>query len=382
MLVRPASEGIQISTPFPTSDDFAERAHELYGDGKYDEVVELLTDGLALYPNSPELHLGLAYAELAREQYAWARRSFENALALDSDNEDALAGFGEVLLKIGNPEAGLHCFELVVALGFSDDHDLMLQIGRALFRESLFDDARRFFKLVVDHHPESSEGWASLGYVQHRIGNESEGLAHLQRALELDSTHYEARIYLANALYDRGDYEAALRHFERTEPSQHLDELGLWRMVELKRSIYRLPYSDPEVVPWLDRMCEISESLDQDELVLAEIEAKLPDGTYRDPHQLDFFGAALAELDGMNRRVAAEPHRVRDSRGHTFTGTWEEIVYQMKRADPDGSDESLHGYMSRVSRRSRHETGVAIPASDAESFIRGSARAGLLKIIR
>src|SRR5258708_23373874 len=36
-----------------------------------------------------------------------------------------------------------------------------------------------------------------------------------RRALELDPSLGEARIYLANLLYDRGEYEAALFHLDR-----------------------------------------------------------------------------------------------------------------------------------------------------------------------
>src|SRR5258708_28898828 len=41
-------------------------------------------------------------SRVAREEYAWARRAFEEALALDPDHEDTLAGLGEVLLKFGD----------------------------------------------------------------------------------------------------------------------------------------------------------------------------------------------------------------------------------------------------------------------------------------
>jgi len=39
-------------------------------------------------------------------------------------------------------------------------------------------------------------------------------------------------------------------------------------------------------------------------------------------------------------------------------------------------------FMANVARRGRAETGVVIPVTDAEAFIRGSARAGVLRIIR
>ena len=80
-------------------------------------------------------------------------------------------------------------------------------------------------------------------------------------------------------------------------------------------------------------------------------------------------------------RTAGEKHRVRTSSGIAYTGTWEEIVLQMKMDDRELSEASVKQYMARASLRSRSETGVAIPVSDAESFIRGAAAAGVLMII-
>ena len=60
---------------FLSSDDFDEQAHQLYNQGRYDEALETLKDGLALYPGAVELHIGMGYAYLAREEFAWSRRS-------------------------------------------------------------------------------------------------------------------------------------------------------------------------------------------------------------------------------------------------------------------------------------------------------------------
>ena len=92
-----------MTNPFLSSEEYDERAHALYNEGKYDEALDVLKEGLSLYPNSVELHVGLGYARLAREEFAWARRSFDEALGLDAEHEDALAGLGEVLLKFGQP---------------------------------------------------------------------------------------------------------------------------------------------------------------------------------------------------------------------------------------------------------------------------------------
>jgi len=371
-----------MSDPFLSSDDYGERAHQLYNEGRYDEAIEVLRDGLEVYPFAVELHVGLAYARLARDEFLWARTSFEEALALDPDHEDALAGLGEVLLKFGHQERALQCFQRVLALGFKEDHDLVLQLGRALFREGLIDAARGYFELCAETHTESTEAAACLAYALHRLGDETGALRWLRRAIELDVTHAEARIYLGNVLYDRGEYDAALYHLERTEPEDHLEELAVWRLIELKKSIYRLPTADPEVVPWISRLKQLNDELQPEDRLLAEIEATHPDGTIRDPRQLELFGALVSELHGMRRLPTGDLHRVTTSDGIDYTGTWDEIVLQMRRDDRQCSGESLIDYMEEVSRKNQATTGIVIPVSDAEAFIQGSAVAGLLRIVR
>jgi len=372
-----------MSDPFLSSDDYDERAHQLYNDGQYDDALAALREGLTRYPDAVELHVGMGYARLAREEFLWARRAFEEALGLDPGHEDALAGLGEVLLKFGDRAGAAECFHRVLALGFQDDHDLMLQIGRALFRAALLEQARGFFELAVAAHPESAEAAACVGYATHRAGDEGSALSWLRRALELDTSHAEARIYLANLLYDRGEYEAALFHLERTEPDEHVDGLAIWRLVELQRTVYRLPDNDPELVPWNRRLEELAGAAGPDELLLAEIEATGPDGQIRDPRQIELFGTLLTELKGMRARPGSggDVHRVTTLAGLTYVGTWEEIVRQMRDDAAEWAGGTLEDYMVASARRGRKQTGVAIPATDPESFLRGSADAGLLRIL-
>ena len=376
-----------MSDPFLSSDEYDERAHQLYNEGHYDDAIDALREGLALYPHAVELHVGLGYARLAREEYAWARRAFEEARGLDPDHEDALAGLGEVLLKFGERAAALASFERVVSLGFHDDHDLMLQIGRALFREGVLDQARRFFEGALGAHPDSADAAACVGYAAHRLADEGGSLHWLRRALELDPSLAEARIYLANLLYDRGEYEAALFHLERTGPEEHYDALAIWRLVELKKSVYRLPDEDPELVPWNNRLNELAGDSAPEDLLLAEIEAMGPDGQIRDPRQLELFGTLLTELQGMKNKGGTggsgvnEVHRVSTVSGATYVGTWEEIVRQMKDDAIEWAGGSLEEYMEASAKRWRKQTGLAIPATDPESFLRAGADAGVLRIL-
>jgi tetratricopeptide (TPR) repeat protein len=385
-----------MATPFLSSEEYDERAHQLYNEGQYDDALAVLREGLALYPNSVELHIGVGYARLAREEYAWARRSFEEALVLEPEHEDALAGLGETLLKFGLEEAGLRCFRRTLELGYADDLDLMLQIGRALFREAssrdrreLFGGALEFFEVAVQQAPESAEAIACVGYAQHRLGDDEAAIASLRRSLQADSEHMEARIYLANIQYDRGDYDASLYHFERTTPEDHWDELGIWRLVELKRAAHKLDEHDPELKPWEERLAELGGEMDDiDELFLEVDGAVAGDGDVEVARgQLELFGTLLSTLADTKAGEAHEPgidmHTVLTHDGRRVTGSWDEIVRSLRDADVEGlQDRTTNEFMVRVSKRAFRETGVRVPHHDAELFVRASADAGLLRIVR
>jgi tetratricopeptide (TPR) repeat protein len=378
-----------MATPFLSSEEYDERAHQLYNEGQYDEALVVLREGLMLYPNSVELHVGVGYAQLAREEYAWARRSFEQALVLEPEHEDGLAGLGETLLKLGQDEAAQRCFHRTLELGYSDDIDLMLQVGRSLFREGslrekteFFEAAKEFFETAVKHAPESAEAVACVGYAQHRLGDDDSAIGSLRRSLQLDSDHAEARIYLANILYDQSEFEAALYHFERTSPEDHWDELGIWRIIELKRSLYRLEENDPEIKPWDDRLAELGGDLDEVDAMLMELDPR--SGADAAPAaeaargQLELFGSLLSSL--VEQKLEPE-HKIIVSDGTAFGGSWEEIVRRMR--DETGNPaHSMEEFMSGESQHAFRKTGIRIPTHDAESFIRGSAVAGLLRILR
>jgi tetratricopeptide (TPR) repeat protein len=371
-----------MPSPFLSSEEYDERAHQLYNEGQYDEALDVLREGLALYPSAVELHIGVGYARLAREEFAWARRSFEEALILDPDHEDALAGLGETLLRFGQQDAAVRSFQRILELGYHDDVELMLQVGRALFREQLVDESREFFDVAVRQAPESAEALALVGYTEHRMGDDEAAMTTLRRALQLDADHAEARIYLGNILYDRGEQEAALYHLDRSKPDDHWDELGIWRLMELKKAIYRLKDDDPEFKAWEERLQELAGTPDDIDEMLMEIEQRVLEAeALAAQSQLDLFGALLSDLaERHGEDVGAHEVLTRD--GSALFGTWDDIVREMRDANVAYAGRTTLEFMQHEARRGYSLTGIAIPTHDAESFIRGSADAGLLRIVR
>ena len=105
--------------------------------------------------------------------------------------------------------------------------------------------------------------------------------------------------------------------------------------------------------------------------------------------QLELFGTLLSSLaenkadDAPTTEAGAQAHAVQTREGQHLTGSWEEIVRSLQDADVEGlQDRSVAEYMARMAKRAFRETGVRVPHHDAELFVRGSADAGLLRIVR
>jgi Flp pilus assembly protein TadD len=360
---------------FLSSEEYDEQAHKLYNDGDYDGALEMLKEGLSLYPNAVELCVGLGYARLAREEYAWARHAFERAAVLDPGHDDALVGLGEVMLRFGERQQALKLFREVAAKGYEEDVELMLTIGRALYRAAMYAECRDIFAQAAAGRPDSADAAASLGYALHRLGDDVGAGRQIRRALRLDADLHEARIYLGHLLYDRGDWEAALREFERVPPQEHWDALGVWRLMELKRQLWHLDAGDARLAPWEQRLRELEDLNDPIDRLLAEVEARMGASdayaTY-DPSQLELFERSLAALDDETRVV-------RLSDGHLVRGSWQEIVRQMR--DHAGfSHESITHYMRRLAERWHEQSGIEVPFTDPETFLRAAVEAGLIRL--
>jgi Flp pilus assembly protein TadD len=337
------------------------------------QLSSTLKEGLRLYPHSVDLYVGLGYTRLAREEYVWAKQAFEKALVLDPDHDDAMVGLGEALLRFGGEARAVALFHQVCSGPAGEDTELLLAMGRALYREGRFEDARSMLERSLEVSPRDPEVRAALAFTLHRLDEEKTAIRELRRALALSPGYHEARIYLGHMLYDRGDLEGALAAFCVPAPADHWDTLALWRLVELKKSLEGLPAGDPELVVWEARMEELESDIDPIDELLADVEMALTDD-----EQLDMG------LDTPAPTPASRPdpvHRVRLPDGSVFEGSWMDIVRQLR--DQAGrSDESVAQFMRRWADDTRVRIGFGVPADDAEGFLLAHARAGLLHIER
>lgn len=379
-------------------EEYDSNAQEAYDRGAFEDSLETLREGLELYPHSPELWISLGYTRLAREEYAWAREAFTEALWLDEEHEEALVGLGDVLLKLGERARAFAAFSRVLELGFAADPDLMLAVARALYREELYERAARHYQLALaaaeaaaDLSDEqgsgssagatASDAAAELAYTLYQMGRTDAALPLLERALERNPAHHEARVFYGNLLYDGGDYRRALDVFEEVPSDRMWDPLAVWRSVELLRGFRGQDDGSPRVEALLRQLESLTEEPTPEDRLLAEVEsaaAPAPSGAPPvDREQLDLFVLRRGRPAGREPDV----HIVRSRNGTLYTGNWTTIVEAM-RDDATDPSVSIIDYMREAARVVRGLTGVQIPDDDPEQFLRASARAGMLRIER
>ena len=90
------------------------------------------------------------------------------------------------------------------------------------------------------------------------------------------------------------------------------------------------------------------------------------------------FGSLLSTL--ADKQSAIDHHQV-EVAGSKYQGSWEEIVRRMRDAIGVPSN-SMHEFMNEVATHGYRQTGVQIPTDSAEQFIKASATAGLLRIVK
>jgi tetratricopeptide (TPR) repeat protein len=346
-----------------SSERYNREAQDLYETGAWEEARQLLRVGVAEHPENLGLRVSLAYAELACEEYAWARMAFEEVLGLDPENEDALLGLGEVMLKLDRPRA-FALFDQVMSKRVETEPDLALAIGRALYRENLYDRALPFFEEALSAG-RPADAAAEIAYTLYNLDRTDEAIPFLEAAVEADPEHHEARVFLGTVLYERGDLDGAIRMFGRVPPSEFWDALALWRTIELLRAS-KMP--DPALEPYHARLKELTVDPSPEDRLLAALEAGVDIATNQ--RQLDLFG-----------RPAPRPHVVHARDGRTYAGEWSDIVRAMRDDGPDPSM-SMREFMSTASSIILSATGIRVPDDDPEAFIRGSERAGALRIGR
>ena len=215
----------------------------------------------------------------------------------------------------------------------------------------MIEEAKQYFETAVQAGARQRRGGRVRRLRAAPAGRRRAGsAAALRRALQLDEDHVEARIYLGNLLYDRGDFEArcttSIARRPRTTGTSWAS--GACSSSRSRSTGSRTTTSSSK--PWEARLAELAGEPDshrRDARRDRECRRGGPDG------QLELFVAeAVPPTERTDdpqvppARMDSSRHSVVTAEGSTLDGTWDEIVSLLRDASGEFADRSVSDFMS------------------------------------
>ena len=117
--------------------------------GKYADALQAFQDGQQVDPKRAELVSGAGWAQWNLKQYYQARQSWEAALKLDPNSQDAWMALAWIYLAMGNDELSKQGF-VILSKAQSDNKEFALGLTMARAANHNLDQIRAQFKGMPD----------------------------------------------------------------------------------------------------------------------------------------------------------------------------------------------------------------------------------------
>jgi tetratricopeptide (TPR) repeat protein len=181
------------------------------------EFVNIAPDGL-LKIDAPAAEFYRLFNRAAalseKGRYAAAVPAWQQALALNPDDDRAQNSLGAALASTGKPAEAVPHFEKAVALN-PDFDEAQSGLGAALMATGRIAEAIPRYEKALEINPENAEALANLGAALAQSGRLNEGILRLERAVALDPEFLGARANLGTALLQKGEPGQAVPHLEK-----------------------------------------------------------------------------------------------------------------------------------------------------------------------
>ena len=135
-------------------------------------------------PREPNLHFGLGYLHWRSHQYDEAKREFENELALDPNNAQALTYLGDIEMKRNNLDTALPFLRKAVRAR-NDIRVAYIDMGAILMQQKQYKDALTALRRAVALDPTQPDAHYRLGQLHRAMGNTAAAQAEFNKVHEL-----------------------------------------------------------------------------------------------------------------------------------------------------------------------------------------------------
>lgn len=163
-----------------------------------------------------QVHFNLGRIHLENGRYAEAAKAFNSALKLKPANADIISGLGIALTKNGQIAEAIPHLMHVAELKRYIPHDFY-HLGEAYAAEKQWTKAAEYFKKGADIRGIDPNGyffWATMLFNADRVDEALEAYLQKVKKLDLNQTHVDSSVYLAEIYRIRGNHSLALGQYQ------------------------------------------------------------------------------------------------------------------------------------------------------------------------
>jgi predicted O-linked N-acetylglucosamine transferase (SPINDLY family) len=162
-----------------------------------------------------EIHSNLIRALdlLKKNDFINAKLIYENILAVDKKNSDALFFLSVILIKFKNYKKAGDLLEEVVSIkpNFADAYN---NLGICLEKLNDLDGAKKNYNLAIDNRPNFAEAYNNIGVVFQKLRNFDQAILQYKKAINYKNLYLDAYINLANLFKEIKQFEEAIKNYD------------------------------------------------------------------------------------------------------------------------------------------------------------------------
>lgn len=174
-------------------------ANVAYGENRIDEGIAHSRRAIELAPDLAEGYNALGVGLARRGDLANAIAAYDRALALRPRFDEAETNLGVAIAEQGDPAGAIVHYARALDIN-PNGANAHVDWGNALVRLGRTDEAIAHFAAALRLRPDDADAHHNWGVALARDGRYAEAIGQFRDALRLDSTHVEARDYLAKAI--------------------------------------------------------------------------------------------------------------------------------------------------------------------------------------
>ena len=162
-----------------------------------------------------EIHSNLvrAFDLLKKNDFVNAKLIYENILAVDKKNFDALFFLAVILINFKNYKKARDLLEQVVLIK-PNSADAYNNIGICLEKLNDLDGAIKNYNLAIDNRPNFAEAHNNIGVVFQKLRNFDQAILQYKKAISYKNLYLDPYINLANIFKETKQFEDAIKNYD------------------------------------------------------------------------------------------------------------------------------------------------------------------------